>query len=179
MAKNRADGECCGIEFFVDEFWNFKVPSLDKRFDSFEQMKAYLGANQKALLATKREKLKIAALDREGNKVTITGVHAGHGGLTTSPKTDTYTSLYPETKLTQAAIAEANRLQADLGHIEEFLKTQSFKTNRDHYNRWDISQHSDEIKRIKAVVVKAENVSNTNSLKEALASTLKPKKLRF
>jgi hypothetical protein len=155
------------MDFHLDQFWRFEVPELDRTFDTYEAMKAAIEASYKGVQAANRRKVNIAAISENGKKFLVTGVHAGHGKLITSPKQERFgrDDLFVETKLVTQALAEKRRLQHDVARVDGLLKLHRLDYHG--YRTFHISMHDSEIKRLEKVVASATKLKDT-PLQDAL-----------
>jgi hypothetical protein len=176
--ENRADGTCEGMEFYIDNFWRFVVPGLDKYFKSHDEMREAIEREGKKIAAAQKRKVSIAGITEKGVEVVVTGVHAGHGGLITSPKTDKHIDVYVNTPIAKAAREELRRLQSDVERVEFLLEMH--KLNEGNYRTFNPSMHESDIRRIERVAEKAGELAN-KPFNETLAGIKLPskKRLRF
>lgn len=171
--KLKASGKYHDIEFELDGRWRFRVPDLDKEFDSYMAMTEAIDRNAKFVVAAKRRKLNIPAVTEGGDKLLVTGVHSGHGHAITNPKRERYDDdFYPDTPLVAESLKERRRLASDAERVEVLLD--GFNLRYKNYRSFDSSQHGAEVERLKKIAAKAEAAART-PLAEALKK-VKPRK---
>lgn len=180
MSKSdvRITGEYFGLPFHIDRFWKFCVPDLDKNFTDYESMKSAIERDMKRVKAAKNRKVSIEAIDNSGKKVTVTGVHAGHGHLITSPKRDRYDcgELYVSTKLVVEAMKERSRLEYDISAVKGLLD--AHRLDHRGYRSFDMSMHEGELRRLEKVVEKSNGLASL-PLQEALSKVPRRNKLEL
>lgn len=147
----------------------FNVKELDKNYPSYAQAKEAIERADKATNAVAKKKLSIACVNDEGEPITITGIHTGHGHLLTVPKIDSYRNsyLYPDVAWIKEAIErkrktdeESNRL---LGAINEF------RLSWDGGGwRWDVSKYPSEIERLERVMAELKKSAEKTNLASAM-----------
>lgn len=176
--KVKAEGVCLDMEFLLDRNWRFHVPDLNREFADYESMKTAIEGSAAKVQSAKRRKLNVAAVTEDGKKLLVTGVHAGHGGLITTPKRERFSSgeVYVDTPLVAKALAEYRRLNHDIQRVEALLKTHDLVSHS--YRQFDLSQHEPEIKRIEKLVELA-NKRSGESLADALSGIKPRKKIEF
>lgn len=173
----KADGEYEGVAFYVNEYWKFEVPDLNRNFDSYEKMCAAITASAKQVVAAKRRKLNLAGVDAKGRKYIVTGVHSGHGKLLTSPAQERFggREIYADTPLVAQALAEKRRLDCDLARVNKLLDAHRFRPF-DGYS-FTPSQHESAVAKIERIQERAEKFAN-KPLMEVLAG-IKAKPVEF
>lgn len=151
--ENRADGEYSGTEFYITKYWKFIVPALDREFADYESMTTAIDSKIKDIESSRREKMSIACLTMNGAKVTLTGIHAGHGGFLTSPKLEKFSNdraIYPDCQLVRDAIKRRDDITASLNMIDDALKSlavEKFDPGYGHNRK--LLVHQDEVNRVK------------------------------
>ena len=85
-AEGRPSGTCHGVEFYLDAYWKFVVPALDRSFENYEAMKTAIEGSKKVLEAATRRRTNIAVVTKSFVQATVTGLHAGNGSLIVTPK---------------------------------------------------------------------------------------------
>lgn len=119
-------------------------------------------------------KLSVACVDDEGNKLTLTGLHARTGRFLTTPNQHDMGVLFIDCDLVAAAMKERCDVTARLNHIEAALLSLAIKE----FTEWTLSEgkrefvHADEIANVKSRVAEvAEIVKRVSTLEELLAAT--------
>ena len=175
--KPMAEGECLGVDFVVESDWRFFVPDLNRHFKCYEDMRESIERNQKTVVAAKKRKLSISAVDSKGKKYLVTGVHSGHGKVLTQPAITGYgrQNVYFDTPLISAALAEKRRLDFDLAKVEKLLDFHKVKSH-DGYS-FNPSQHESCVVAIEKGHAKALAIAD-KPLLEVLAG-IKAKPIEF
>src|SRR3990167_9088297 len=74
----------------------------DQAYDSYALACEAIDRREKTRAAVKREKLSLAVITDNGEAVTLTGIHAGHGGYLSTPALKSHhwnTNFYPDTPI--------------------------------------------------------------------------------
>jgi hypothetical protein len=165
-----ADGEYNGTEFFVTRYWKFRVPELDREFGDYQSMQTAIDNKCKELASSRREKMSIPCVDMGGNKVTLTGIHAAHGGFVSKPAVESHScKIYPDCHLVLETMRAVDEATARLNHIKAALESLSVRKFDPGYGR-DKKElvHQDEVARVKkelaAIVSRCEQVGSIESL---------------
>jgi hypothetical protein len=167
--KPKASGVCLDLEFYIDEYWKFIVPDLDGTYDSYAKMREGIERSHKKIVAAKKRKLNIVAVDESSRRFTVTGVHSGHGKLITSPAQERFSRsrrLYFDTPLVAAALAEKRRLGFDLSKVDALLDKHEVKSY-DGYS-FKPEMHDAAVRRIEKAQAETEKIRD-KPLMEALA----------
>lgn len=177
--KNRADGEYSGYEFYVNEYWKFCVPALERDYDDYTTMKDAIDRAIKAQAATARRKpLAIPAITRDGKRVVITGVHAGHGNVITKPIISRYgNGLVPDVPWLAEAIAELERVRKRERHIIAMLDR--FKIDTDAGYSFRLEQYAEQVAKVEASAAAVLKSAETTNFEKAMQATPIPKKVQF
>lgn len=169
---NRADGKYHDTEFYVNQYWQFCVPELDRVFADYETMTTAIDNKAKELEAARREKMSIACITKDGKKVTLTGIHAGHGGFLTTPKIEKFsndTVLYPDCSLVASAMLFRDGLENQLERANAALKllaVNNFDSGWGSHKQQLV--HATEVSRVKkelaAIVKRCEQLGTVEAL---------------
>ena len=136
-------GEVQGLAFFVTDLWQFYVPDLNKSFPSYDEMELAILREEKKIKQARKVKLNLPVVTRSGNEYTITGVHAGHGTVLTTPplkEEGRYSrpSMYVKTPWMRQAIGELAEAQARVKRI--FAVISPFKIEEKQNSSWGEKQ---------------------------------------
>jgi hypothetical protein len=177
--QNKADGECQGVDFYVDEYWKFRVPSLDRSYDSYKQMADALERHSKEIVAAKRAKLNLPVICSEGESRAIVGIHAGNGSLTIKPKQVKYSRLgrlYPDLPWIRQSLEKMKGLRDEAEKIEAALGHVALDLHRNTY-RFDPSMHAGEVQRIEKEHAAKTKAAEATTLAKLLEKPVK--RIRF
>ena len=178
----QAKSSYAGVEFEIDDRWRFYVPSLDKFYDSYGLMTNGIDAASKAIVANKREKLSLPVIDKDGNELTLTGIHAGHGHFVVSPKPESsFHSVYaviPREPWIVAAIEEKRCLEKLAGQIGEVVDKFAIKEGS-RYRNFDSSMHASEVARVRKAFDEQTAAAKATNLQAELAKLEPEKKIRL
>jgi len=108
----------------------------DEPYDSYALACDAIDRREKTREAVKREKLALAVISAEGEAVTLTGIHAGHGGYLSSPAIKAArwnTTLYPDTPMVRRLLAEQARAEEEVSRLNGELY--NLKLKGDSYDR--------------------------------------------
>ena|SRR3990167_1057398 len=92
----------------------------DTPYDSYALACDAIDRREKTRATVKREKLSLAVITDNGEAVTLTGIHAGHGGYLSSPALKTArwnTTLYPDTSMVRQLLAEHERAEEEVSRL--------------------------------------------------------------
>lgn len=166
----KAKGDCLSEPFIVASDWRFHVPSLENWFDSYPEMRAAIERKQTAVAKAGRKKIAAVVLDDNGEEVTITGINAGNGYLTTTPKRQTAEwrgfTCYPVSDVAREAIKERNRLADESARIRKVLESLALPVSDRNYS---VEQYGDRLEFIEKTVAK----ETKEAQKKTLAGELK------
>jgi hypothetical protein len=164
-------GICLDIPFEIDGNYVFVVPSLEKNYPSYQVMCEALEKHHKDTEATEREKLSLDAIDDDGVKRTLIGVHAGHGRLLYKPKSDDDKHLYPNVGWVPEAIAREAALEDELAKVRDVLKMVELTAKEHSYDRFEQSMHAAAVKKVKAQYEAVKTIVAKCTFAEAVAKS--------
>jgi hypothetical protein len=120
LATFQYQGATVTVRNTYDGF-RFYCAELEKEYSDRETLVAALDRREKYEEQRKKERLALKCIDaRSGKEYAITGIHAGTGCLTTSPRKQGYTgrTLIPDTPESRALIGQVNALKSQLRPLE-------------------------------------------------------------
>lgn len=121
--------------------WRFQVDDLDKSFDSRAEAEAAIDRNAAKIRSHKKVKLDLPVLTFDGKAVSISGIHAGNGNLTTKPQTKVYSNeLVPNAGWLPEAIKAYHEAKQLAGRIRKLLENHAVKPSP----RWEEQSHTKE-----------------------------------
>lgn len=175
----KATGKCLGEEFFINDYWQFEVPSLDRHYKTYDDMKSAIERLQAAKKAAERKRpIAIPCITDQRQRVIVTSIHAGHGHLVCKPKVDgSYRTFYVDVPWIMGALEEMARLNARERHIREALKRFSIN-GRSPYG-FSVDQLAERTAQVVGAAEKALKAAEKTNLDDALARTDPPKKCDF
>lgn len=175
-----ASGEYQGVEFYLDQFWRFRVPELDEAlFESKGRMESAIDEMLKARAKASREKVSVKVIGQDGVARELTGIHAGNGSLLLSPKYESRygrSSLYLNCDLANQAIKAKAELDARLEVIEEVLeklKISAESSMFDSYKPEKFPEYMERLKKSISSATKASGMTIQEAMHEAAKKTSK------
>lgn len=158
------------VEFEIDENFRFSVPALGKSFPSYAEMQTAVDNAAKVLELSKREKLALKCVNDKGKPVTVTGVHAGHGTLTTVPKNED--EAYADVGWVREALSVKRQLEDKLAKSRDILERVRLRPKeRNGYGSFSPEMHPVAIARIKAQYAEAERITSESTFEECVAKS--------
>lgn len=179
MTAPKAKAACFGIEFEVTEQWKFHVLSLEKTWDTYAEMRAGIEAAQKAIAASKREKLSLPVINTtDGKEFVITGIHAGHGSLVTIPKKERFgprIELVPREPWLLSAIAEMHQLRERADKIDSVID--EFQIQEP--DRFNVADHANHVAALRKKFDEMTAKAKKTTLEKELAKLKEDKPIRY
>ena len=121
--KVNATGQYHDVQFVIDPYWQFHVPSLQRTYDTYRQMTEAIDRVADTEKAAKKKKVALECFTSKGTSVTITGVHSGNGNLTTKPVVDRFDrdEFYPNVEWIADALKQIRQLKKQAEHIRDAI----------------------------------------------------------
>lgn len=164
-------GEVLGLDFFINAYWNFEVPDLNKTFSSYKEMEQAVEREEKKIKQAKRVKLNLPVITQSGREYTITGVHAGHGTVLTSPQLEEEgrrgtKNIYVKTPWMKQAMEELAEARSRYELIESVIA--QFKIEEKQNSSWGTRQGDGTPEGLEKVYRKLDELGESMTFESAL-----------
>lgn len=108
-----------GVKIQVSDSGQFYVPELERMYETKAKAVEAIDRHLKESEKSRREKLALPCLEQDGTEIVVTGFHAGHGHVLTSPKrkSDYHPLLYADTPKARALLAKRTELYRQIDGI--------------------------------------------------------------
>ena len=163
--KQHASDSYDGVDFYINQYWKFVVPDLDREFADYESMKTAIENSVKKVVAAKKRKtsLAVVACGRNESGVTaytINGVHSGHGHFLLDPKPSdrwsTPSEFFVDCTTVRTAFRMIGEHEAMIRKLNNVLKRyQVTQPGGDYRNRFSTDDHEGAVKRVESEHAKA------------------------
>lgn len=165
-------GECDGVPFTMTKHWSFLA--LEREFSSYEELRTYVEQRRKAEAAQERRQLELPAIHNDGERTTITGLHAGHGGVLCKPRLKNgsqYSQFYPDVPWIIDALRERHDLRCRAVQLDNILKKFQIDT---YAGRFSIENHAAIVEKMADSHVIKTRAAQATSLEMQKAATPMP-----